>query len=192
MKKNRNTKKKVIITVSLLVIVVIIYILASPKIVISPVTEKNRIEKLEKVKEKMKLSEFETDGCSGNISNIWNTSVQNISEISEDFRDKYKDSKVPFEYACIEHDKKYHAGEGGYVGRLIADNNLRNDIISYAIKNADEIVKNSKINTKEEVIFMFDLMAEAIYRGVRIGGAACSNEPYAWGYGYGSGDCNID
>lgn len=168
----------------------LIYVKFSPTIVISPVYEAKKMQQLELTKTKYQLSDFQTDGCSGDISKNWTIAINKISDISEDFSKKYYDEKtIPFEYACIEHDKIYHIGEGGYVARLMADNKLRSDIIEYAIVNWEEVVEKTPLKTKEEVIFTFEKIAEVIYRGVRVAGSPCSGKPYAWGFGYNSGVC---
>lgn len=178
-----------IIVLTLLIAGILAYFFVLPKISVDPITEKKRMDKLETTKQRSEISKFETDGCSGNISNAWDVSVEGLSKISQSFKEKYQDTRVPFESACVEHDKLYHSGIGGYEGRLLADNKLRKDIILYGINNADTIIKDTSIKTKEEVIFIYEIIAEAIYRGVRVGGSPCTSEPHAWGYGYNNGVC---
>jgi hypothetical protein len=184
---------KTYIFIILILLGVILYLVVSPKIVVNPLSEKEKLSQLNEIKEEMQLNEFETDGCSGNISESWTTAINKLSEFSDELADKYSDQKnIPFEYACVEHDKKYHAGEGGYVGRLEADNELRSDIINYGIINWKEVTETTPLGTKEEVVFIFEKIAEVVYRGVRIGGAPCTGQPYAWGFGYNNGSCEIE
>jgi hypothetical protein len=148
------------------------------------------MEKLEAAKKTYELDSFTSDGCSGNVSRNWQSVVEKISEASESFANAYANAQnVPFEYACVEHDKAYHAGKGGYVGRLKADNQLRSEIISYGINNASDIQSRAGLGTPEEAIFLYELLAEAVYGGVRLGGGPCTGKPYAWGYGFGEGHC---
>lgn len=186
---NNKISTRDILGLILLVLLLVGYSILPKQIQLDPVIEKGRMDKLESAKEIYELSDFETDGCSGNISNSWNTVVSGLSKISKNFEEKYSDSKVPFEDACILHDFAYYLGIGGYEGRLRADNQLRDNIISYGIENADQIMKDTGIRSEEEVMYIYELIAEAIYGGVRIGGSPCSGKSYAWGYGYNNGVC---
>lgn len=169
---------------------VVLYFTAFRTITINPLTERAQMEQLEETKKQHELSLFTTDGCSGNVSDGWRQAVEQFSEVSESFKIRFSDvSTVPFEAACIEHDRVYHSGEGGYRARLRADNTLRESILKYALDNTDEIKEYTGFTTDEEVLFLFELTADAIYRGVRLGGAPCTGMHYAWGYGYNNGSC---
>lgn len=168
----------------------VLYFSAFRTLTINPLSERAHMEHLEQTKERHELSLFTTDGCSGNVSNGWAEAVKQFSEVSEKFKARYSDSvAVPFEAACIEHDRAYHTGDGGYRARLLADNTFREAIIAYALNNTDEIKDRTGLTTDEEVLFLYELTADAIYRGVRIGGAPCTGMHYAWGYGYNNGEC---
>lgn len=148
------------------------------------------MEQLEEQKLRGERSVFVSDGCSGNISQIWQRSVTSLSSLSTQFADAYQSaSTLPFEAACIEHDRLYHAGEGGYAGRLVADMQLRRDIIEYAIAHSDEIKARTGIEERARVLQLYEIVADTMYQGVRIGGVPCTGKPYAWGYGYGGGSC---
>jgi len=191
-KKIWSFPKKNIILFTIL-FVLIYYAFISPKIIIRPNTEAKKMIQLEETKKTTRLSPFETDGCSGNVSEGWTSAVKTLSNISDDFSKKYSDQKnIPFESAGISHDKIYHQGVGGYVSRLNAGNQLRADIIKYGINNWQDIIENTPLKTKEEVVFVFEKIAEVIYRSVRVGGFPCSGQPYAWGYGYNNGVCLED
>ena len=66
---------------------------------------------------------------------------------------------------------------------------LRQEILVYAIDNTDEIRKRTGIENDETALLLYESIAEMVYRGVRLGGAPCTGELYAWGYGYGDGVC---
>jgi len=182
--------RKVVIGFLLATIALVIYLVFFRTLTLSPVAEANRMQQLEQAKTTHQLAPFASDGCSGNVSKNWRVVVEQMSETSQSFAETFAGAEnIPFEYACVEHDKTYHPGEGGYVGRLQADLQLRSEIISYGIENAATIQTRTGLNTPEEAIFLYELLAEAIYRGVRLGGAPCTGEPYAWGYGYGADKC---
>jgi hypothetical protein len=145
---------------------------------------------LETTKERHTITPFVSDGCSGNLSKNWHRDIQNLSGLSSEFAERYQDEQqIPFESACVSHDESYHKGTGGYSARLQADNTLRADIIAYGITNADDIQQRTMLGSPEEVMFVYEKIAEVIYQGVRLGGAPCTGEPYAWGYGYKQGAC---
>lgn len=144
----------------------------------------------EKTKELYQLAAFTSDGCSAGVSESWQRGIEQFSKLSDTFAEEYAQiTTIPFESACIEHDRFYHAGVGGYAGRLEVDNQLRQAVMQYGIDNASSIQERTKLATKEQAIHLYELIAEAVYRGVRLGGAPCTTEPYAWGYGYNRGSC---
>lgn len=184
------SSKKTYYLIAGLTILALVYFFFFRTLTVSPSAERHQMQALAETKMKHDLSIFVSDGCSGNVSQTWSVVTRELSRVFPDFSEKYKDAKsIPFEFACVEHDISYHQGNGGYVGRLIADNKLRQDIIDYGIDNSDEIKKRTGIGTEEEIIFMYEMVAEAVYRGVRLGGAPCTGMPYAWGYGYNNGVC---
>lgn len=148
------------------------------------------MEQLEETKKSYQLALFQSDGCSGGVSKNWTAGIEQFSKLSDGFAVKYDDAEsIPFEAACIEHDRAYHSGIGGYAGRLKADNELRQAILTYAIEQYPEIQSRTGLNTPEQAIYLYEIIAEAVYRGVRLGGAPCTEETYAWGYGYNRGSC---
>jgi hypothetical protein len=168
-----------------------VYLLFFQQVVIGPLGERNANSQLEEAKQMYPLSSFESDGCSGNVSRGWQTAVGEISKIFPNFADRYDGiQRIPFESACVLHDEAYHQGVGGYTARLTADNALRTAILSYGIENTQEIQARMQLATPEEATFMYEIIAETVYRGVRVGGAACTGMPYAWGFGYNNGTCN--
>lgn len=189
--KKHISKKILFLLIILLVFGIIFLIFRANSLNINPVSEKALMEQLEETKQKSSLVEFTSDGCSADISKNWTLVVEKLSDLSGDFADKYTSAEyIPFESACIEHDRAYHAGIGGYAARLVADSKLRSDILEYAISNTDEIQLRTSLNTPEEAIFLYEQIANLVYQGVRLGGAPCTGETYAWGYGYNNGSCN--
>lgn len=183
-------KKKTYVLIVLLVICVFAYAKFSPTITINPISEAKQMEQLERTKGAHVRSEFESDGCSGNISTSWTNVISELNERFPSFKENYPNPEtLPFEPACVTHDQTYHQGDGGYIGRLRADNKLREDIIIYGIENTEILKKSTGLKTDEEVIFIYEKIAEIVYRGVRLGGAPCTGMPYAWGYGYNNGTC---
>mgnify|MGYP001015016648 CR=1 FL=1 len=159
-------------------------------VVVFPTHEAALMQTLEVSKSTQELSPFETDGCSGNLSEVWNKTITNLPESLPNIQSAYGNIEtIPFEAACIEHDRTYHTGEGGYIGRLQADNKLRLDIIQYGIENTETIKKRTGLSTDAEAVFLYETIAETVYRAVRLGGAPCTDTTYAWGYGYGGGTC---
>jgi hypothetical protein len=155
----------------------------------STTTELEQMVQLEAMKTTTSLLPFQTDGCSGGISSSWSTAMTNYESVSL-IHSNYSDVvTLPFESACIEHDKAYHQGIGGYTGRLEADSRLRSDIIEYGIANASDIQNRANLASSEHAIRLYEFIADTVYRGVRLGGAPCTDEAYAWGYGDGAGSC---
>lgn len=183
-------KKRIGIILLLLLILVTLYSAFFHTLTISPLDERDAMQQLETAKERYPLSPFETDGCSGGISDTWNNTIRQFSAMSNSFAERYSDvTTIPFEEACIRHDRAYHAGSGGYAGRLEADNMLRTDILSYAAKNTELIQERTGLDTPEEALYLYEIIADSVYSGVRLGGAPCTGQTYAWGYGYNNGTC---
>ena len=183
-------KKKIIALILLIIIGCILYHTIFKSITINPLKEAEAMEQLESIKSTGTLTAFTSDECSGNVSLLWSKAVGSLSSISPTIAENYKDAQsIPFGYACVDHDRLYHQAIGGYRGRLIADNILRQAIIEYAIYNTDEIKARIGFESDEAVIALYESIAGIIYKGVRLGGAPCTGEPYAWGYGYTPGEC---
>jgi hypothetical protein len=182
--------RKVVTGLLLAITALVVYLVFFRTLTMSPTAESNQMQQLEQTKTTHQIAPFVSDGCSGNVSKNWRIVIEQMSKTSQSFAETFAGAEnIPFEYACIKHDQVYHSGEGGYVGRLQADLQLRSEIISYGIEHAATIQTRTGLKEAEEAIFLYELLAEAIYRGVRLGGAPCTGEPYAWGYGYGAGKC---
>ena len=189
-KREKVPAKKIITAFVLITTTLGIIFYITAKLNVNPFAEKENMIRLEKTKQITEISEFETDGCSGNVSEAWTRIVKRMSGLSDNFANRYSDARnIPFEYACIEHDLIYHKGEGGYAARLQADNDLRSEIISYAINNVSEIMNRTGLNSEEETLFLYEKIADAVFLAVRVAGGPCSGKHYAWGFGYGGGHC---
>jgi len=182
--------KKLMLTLLVLAFCFVIYFHFFHSVTISPAVEAEQMKALEITKQMYDLEPFRSDGCSGNVSNLWKSAVTTLSTQSPEFSEKYSATQdIPFEAACIAHDKLYHKGTGGYVGRLRADNDLRTAILDYATTNSEDIKVRTGFSSTEQVIYMYEFIAESVYRGVRLGGAPCTGMSYAWGFGYNNGSC---
>lgn len=131
------------------------------------------------------LQPFTTDGCSGGLSEGWNS----FSRIFPGFRQKYGD-RPPWEQCCVEHDRAYWKGEviDGYQKRLEADRLLRECVIDYGKQNSSRIADKFLVD-KHKVEQQFYYAGELMYQAVRIGGKPCSLLPWRWGYGW--PHCNV-
>ena len=174
----------------LIVVATVVYQFFIPTLTFTPASEAAGMQQLEQAKRTTSLEPFTSDGCSANVSSNWRAAIKKVSQHSASFATTYADlATIPFESACIEHDQAYHPGTGGYVGRLTADNQLRAAILTYGMTNSALIQTRTGLGSPAEAVYLYELLAEAIYRGVRLGGAPCTGEPYAWGFGYGGGSC---
>jgi heme exporter protein D len=194
--QSRGTMKKRLVRIAVflcllaLIIAAITYHLERGTITVTPQAERERMERLEQAKQRHTLAPFVSDGCSGMVSEAWTLAVQQIGAFSKDMNERYADAtSIPFQFACEAHDRLYHAGEGGYVARFIADNKLRTDIHEYALTHREEIRTRAGLSSDEAALYLYDIIADLVYHGVRVGGAPCSGKPYAWGFGYGAGSC---
>lgn len=126
------------------------------------------------------LKPFTTDGCSGGLSEGWNS----FARILPKFKDKFGD-KPPWESCCIEHDRAYWRGEvnNGYYKRLEADELLRQCVIDYGKQNSARLAARFSVD-QPLIQQQFNYAGELMYRAVRIGGKPCSLLPWRWGYGW--------
>lgn len=130
--------------------------------------------------ESAKLLPFTTDGCSGGLSEGWNS----FASLFPAFRNKFGENP-PWESCCVDHDRAYWKGEveDGFNKRLTADKALRQCVIDYGNLNSEQLSKRFAI-AKEDIQQQFKLAAELMYRAVRVGGKPCSMLPWRWGYGW--------
>jgi len=126
------------------------------------------------------LKAFTTDGCSGGLSEGWNSFASVIPAFKKKFGEK-----PPWETCCVEHDRAYWKGEvkDGYNKRLKADSDLRQCVIDFGNDNSARLATKFNID-KQKIEQQFVYTGELMYRAVRLGGKPCSLLPWRWGYGW--------
>jgi hypothetical protein len=135
------------------------------------------------------LAPFETDGCSGGLSQTWKSVADQVDRFSENFTDT-----PPWEHCCVIHDRAYHMAGGAtdaaesYAARLNADTRLRACVIETGQADVKALAATYR-TTPEAVARTFATIAGAMYLAVRFGGAPCSGLSWRWGFGY--PDCSI-
>jgi len=135
------------------------------------------------------LSRFETDGCSGGLSEVWRL----VADQFEGFAKAYE-SAPPWESCCVTHDRAYHNGvnaldaRASFAARLKADRILEACVADMGITRRDELAVVYDI-TPDQVESAYDIIGGAMYWAVRFGGAPCTGLPWRWGFGY--PDCSV-
>ena len=129
---------------------------------------------------KMKRVEFETDGCSGGLSDAWNGFAKTFTGFKKHFSDR-----PPWEYCCVTHDRVYWKGdtEDGFNKRLLADKMLRQCVLDYGSENSNRLAKKYNLS-EEKILSQIKLTSTLMYHAVRLGGKPCSYLPWRWGYGW--------
>lgn len=135
------------------------------------------------------LAEFTTDGCSGGLSVGWEYLADTIPHFQT-----IHGKQPAWESCCITHDRAYHSGgpleataEMSYEARKEADLDLRDCVIAMAARRGPDLMKEYRISDTE-VKRIYNVIAELMYRSVRIGGIPCTNLSWRWGYGW--PECN--
>ena len=129
---------------------------------------------------KSNLREFETDGCSGGLSDAW----LGFGKILPQFQQHFG-NRPPWELCCVNHDRAYWQGvtENGFSKRLQADQELKQCVYDYGTENSKRLA--AKFNLSEDkIVSQFKLTSILMYRAVRLGGKPCSYLPWRWGYGW--------
>jgi hypothetical protein len=131
------------------------------------------------------LSPFATDGCSGGLSVGWGYLSENIEHIREIHGDK-----PPWESCCVVHDRAYHqagpraaTSEMSFAARREADSLLRACVIETGAERAPELSLQYELS-EENIELLYQVIADLMYRAVRLGGVPCSGLPWRWGYGW--------
>ena len=131
------------------------------------------------------LAAFTTDGCSGGLSVGWEYLADRIETIQ-----KQHGIRPPWEPCCIEHDRHYHAGPGNgstaeesFEARKQADLALQACVIETGHTRATELSVEYDVSPGT-VDTLYAVIAELMYRAVRLGGVPCSGLPWRWGYGW--------
>lgn len=135
------------------------------------------------------LAPFETDGCSGGLSDIWTM----VSGQFPEFADVHEDVP-PWEECCVVHDAAYHdaggtnSAQASYAARVTADDALRMCVIRTGDTRREQIASQYGVEP-HRVEQAYGLIADAMHLAVRFGGAPCSGLSWRWGYGY--PDCSF-
>ena len=130
------------------------------------------------------LAPFETDGCSGGLSDVWTLVADRFPAFAE-----AHGTRAPWEACCIAHDRLYHAAgpasgaAASYRARLDADRGLRACVLETGEGRVPEIAAAYGVSA-DRVREAYGIIARAMYLAVRFGGAPCSGLPWRWGYGY--------
>jgi hypothetical protein len=145
-------------------------------------SELKRLERLAAVQAERgnELAKFVSDGCSGGMSKGWDILAWYFPTFEQ-----YFGNKPPWESCCVEHDRNYWRGEvvDGYEKRKQADEALKNCVSNTGRQMKENI--SSKLGVApENVIAVFHIIADLMYRAVRIGGIPCSAYSWRWGYGW--------
>jgi hypothetical protein len=128
------------------------------------------------------LAPFQTDGCSGGLSDAWRM----IANTFPDFAEVHEEVP-PWEPCCVTHDRAYHIGgadpapELSYAARLTADIALEACVISEGKIRADEGFYDSD---PDDVHQAYAGVARLMYLSVRVGGGPCTGLPWRWGFGH--------
>jgi hypothetical protein len=126
------------------------------------------------------LASFETDGCSGGLSEAWHVIAGQFSNFAN-----AHGTLPPWESCCVTHDRAYQNAGGmsdaisSFEARLTADLALKSCVISTGTDRVD--VYDVSL---DQIAWAYESIAEAMFIAVRIGGAPCSVLPWRWGYGY--------
>ena len=126
------------------------------------------------------IDPFNSDGCSGGMSEAWEYLAKTIPEFA-----RYIGEKPPWEHCCVTHDRDYWQGdsESGYIKRQLSDAQLRDCVQRSGRDQGDEIADALALS-REEVVQLVDLTSELMYLAVRIGGGPCTGLPWRWGHGW--------
>jgi hypothetical protein len=136
------------------------------------------------MKDRNKLSTFTTDGCSGGLSDTWRT----ISDWFPIFAKAHRKAP-PWETCCVLHDRAYHAAGGAteanesYALRLAADEALRRCVYDTRFVRSSDLQAQYGL-TEHQVRSAYRIIADTMFRAVRIGGFPCTGLEWRWGYGY--------
>lgn len=130
------------------------------------------------------LAPFTTDGCSGGLSESWNTLSDLLPQLAE-----RHGTLPPWESCCIRHDETYHAAGGAstaeesFAARYQADEDLRLCVLDTANSRISALVEEYGM-TEAQIRASYEVISRAMFEAVRLGGVPCSGLPWRWGYGY--------
>lgn len=128
------------------------------------------------------LTPFETDGCSGGLSDAWRLMANTFPAFSETH-----EQTPPWEACCVVHDRAYHSGgadptpEMSYIARLSADDALEACVIAEGDERAEAGFYDAD---PDAVRRAYAGVARLMYLSVRVGGGPCTGLAWRWGFGY--------
>ncbi len=129
------------------------------------------------------LAPFVTDGCSGGLSAGWTFAASHIPALAA-----LHGEHPPWEACCFAHDRAYHAAPGAdaaasYDARLAADRTMRACVLAEGVRRKPALMAEYGVSGPA-VDLLYEGIAAAMYRAVRLGGVPCSPLPWRWGYGW--------
>jgi hypothetical protein len=129
------------------------------------------------------LAPFATDGCSGGLSAGWTFAARQIPALAE-----HHGEHPPWEACCVEHDRAYHRAPGddalaSFAARRRADESMRACVLAEGVARREALIQDYGLSAGM-VDLLYEGIAGAMYRAVRLGGAPCSRLPWRWGYGW--------
>lgn len=126
------------------------------------------------------IQPFNSDGCSGGMSDAWSY----IAQVIPAFRQQFG-KLPPWQECCVVHDRAYWQGETeqGYQRRLEADKALQACVEQTGAQRSEALSKQFEL-TDDEVKQLFNVSAAMMYQAVRIGGKPCSYLSWRWGHGW--------
>ncbi len=131
------------------------------------------------------IAPFQTDGCSGGMSDGWRF----LADLFPWFHERF-DNKPPWETCCIAHDRAYWRGEAdnGYMKRKQADHELKACVVETGISLSAELAGQFGTSS-QDIEKAFETAGGLMYQAVRIGGKPCTGLPWRWGFGW--PDCPV-
>lgn len=135
------------------------------------------------------LRPFETDGCSGGLSEVWRLVADTFPEFSATY-----EGIPPWESCCVTHDRAYHDAGGSrsaresFAARKRADQALRACVAETGRSRKAELAELYDVGP-DSVVRAYSLIADAMHMAVRFGGGPCSGLPWRWGFGW--PDCPV-
>lgn len=128
---------------------------------------------------------FVSDGCSGGLSVVWGQLSAWIPAFGA-----IHGERPPWESCCVEHDRVYHAGglsetsaQASVQARLRADQRLRHCVIETGTARTAPLSAHYGLS-EAQIADIYRVIADLMYRSVRLGGGPCTGLPWRWGYGW--------
>ena len=133
--------------------------------------------------EGVSLAPFVTDGCSGGLSAGWTFAASQVPALAT-----LHGAHPPWEACCVAHDRAYHAAPGAdaeasFDARLAADRAMRECVLAEGALRKPVLMAEYGLGDVA-VDLLYEGIAAAMYRAVRLGGVPCSALPWRWGYGW--------